>query len=371
MSSMRFPATASRTLLPAALALLLALAGCASASQPDTDHKEILVFDTMATAQGGQWIVPLRGRVYEPKTTVVRKSLFAALMQEAYGVRETPETAQNYDDRIRWFVSEGKSGQELTSTVGDETVEIGPSESNGYFDTNVAITRPASSVNETFVVQIALAQGDHRPFEGQVTAPRADAVMIVSDIDDTIKVSHVTNTAKLLEYTFYREYEAVPGMVALYRRWSDGGAAFHYVSSSPWQLYVPLREFMRKAGYPPGAMHLKRVNFTDGTFLNLFKSGTETKPARIVALLERFPDHRFILVGDSGEQDPEVYATVLRQHPQQVARIFIRNVTGEMPTDPRFQDAFAGIERSRWALFVRPADLSEAVDLVYASPVTK
>jgi phosphatidate phosphatase APP1 len=105
-------------------------------------------------------------------------------------------------------------------------------------------------------------------------------------------------------------------------------------------------------------MHLKHVHFTDGTIFDLFKDGTETKPARIEALLERFAEHAFVMVGDSGEQDPEVYASLMRRHPEQVSRIYIRNVSGESRTDARFQTAFEGIDETRWELFEDPATLT-------------
>jgi len=337
---------------------VLAPAGAAAAASTIGNDKEVVLFDAMARADGDLWTVPVVGRVYEPKKSVVRKSLFAAVLREGFDLQETPETARNFDDRFRWFVVDGESGQQVAVRIGHHRFEIGRSGLNGYFDGSVAVLRSATTANEPFVVRVALEQGDDRVFECEVMVPSADAVMIVSDIDDTIKVSHVENTAKLLDHTFYQDYEATPGMVALYRRWANEGAAFHYVSSSPWQLYVPLRDFMRAAGYPRGAMHLKRANFTDGTILALFKDGAKTKPARIEPLLEQFSGHYFVLVGDSGEQDPEVYAALMRRHPEQIERIYIRNVTGASRSDPRFRQVFEGIDKTRWELFMDPAMLA-------------
>lgn len=335
---------------------MLACAGATATASPIDDDTKIVLFDSMAHADGGgRWILPIRGRVYEPETSVVRKSLFAAVLRERYGLRETQETARNFDERFRWFVSGGESGRQIAVRIAERRIEVGRAGSNGYFDESVAAWWQPPTASGPFVVRIALGQGDHRVFEGEVITPQPGAVMVVSDIDDTIKVSHVEDTGKLLDYTFYRDYEAAPGMVELYRRWSHQGAAFHYVSSSPWQLYVPLRDFMRAAGYPPGAVHLKRVHFTDGTIRDLFKKGTETKPARIEALLQRFAGHPFVLVGDSGEQDPEVYASLMRKHTDQVMRIYIRNVTGESRSDLRFRRVFEGIDETRWELFADPA----------------
>ena len=79
--------------------------------------------------------------------------------------------------------------------------------------------------------------------------------------------------------------------------------------------------------------------------------GRETKPPQIEAILTKYPGHRFILIGDSGEDDPEVYAEALHRHPAQIARIYIRNVTAARRDDARFAKAFAGVEAAQWVLF--------------------
>ncbi len=64
------------------------------------------------------------------------------------------------------------------------------------------------------------------------------------------------------------------------------------------------------------------------------------------------------LVGDSGEDDPEVYAEALRRHPKQIARIYIRNITAARRDDARFAKTFAGIEAARWLLFEDPGEIN-------------
>ena len=64
-----------------------------------------------------------------------------------------------------------------------------------------------------------------------------------------------------------------------------------------------------------------------------------------------------MLVGDSGEQDPEVYASLLARYPRQIERVYIRNVTGARANDARFGPLFGSLPRERWALFTDPAAL--------------
>jgi phosphatidate phosphatase APP1 len=141
-------------------------------------------------------------------------------------------------------------------------------------------------------------------------------------------------------------------MAPLYRKLADRGAVFHYVSSSPWQLYPPLRRFFDSSGLPVGSFHLRSFRLKDESFLNLFKSSRETKPGVIEALLAAFPRRDFVLVGDSGEADPEIYGDVARRYPGRVRAILIRNVTGERADDPRFGDgAFRALPLDQWLLF--------------------
>ena len=85
------------------------------------------------------------------------------------------------------------------------------------------------------------------------------------------------------------------------------------------------------SGFPWATFNLKAVRFRDETLLDLFKKGTETKPLIIKGILDRYPGRTFILVGDSGEQDPEVYAALLREYPNQVLQAYIRNVAEDAP----------------------------------------
>jgi phosphatidate phosphatase APP1 len=114
---------------------------------------------------------------------------------------------------------------------------------------------------------------------------------------------------------------------------------------------------MDQNNFPKATFSLKDFRFRDETFFNLFKKGTETKPAQIEPILQRYPGRKFVLVGDSGEQDPEVYASIARKYPDQIARIYIRNVNGATASDQRFKNAFDGLDNSLWQLFADPSGL--------------
>jgi phosphatidate phosphatase APP1 len=199
-------------------------------------------------------------------------------------------------------------------------------------------------------------------FEGEVYLLDAAGLCVISDIDDTIKISEVRDRDALLRNTFLRPYRAVEGMAEVYAEWAQRPAvSFHYVSASPWQLFRPLRDFLKDAGFPEGPMELKHFRWTDSSFFNLFASPEEYKPAVIAPLLERLPGRRFVLVGDSGEKDPEIYAALARRYPAQVVRILIRDVTGEGPNAERFGTVFVGLPPDLWRIFRDPAGVIAAI----------
>ena len=83
------------------------------------------------------------------------------------------------------------------------------------------------------------------------------------------------------------------------------------------------------AGFPPATYHLRRVRLKDSSILSLLADPLKAKLPLIESLFTDYPHRTFVLVGDSGERDPEIYGELARRHPDQVARIFLRDVTGE------------------------------------------
>ncbi len=119
----------------------------------------------------------------------------------------------------------------------------------------------------------------------------------------------------------------------------------------PWQLYTPIAEFMRSNSFPAGTFSGRYFRIKDMSFLQLFRSPEQYKTASIEEWFIRFPKRRFVLVGDSGEKDPEIYGALARRFPQLVQRIFIRDITNELPASTRYRRAFNDVPRDKWILF--------------------
>ena len=152
-------------------------------------------------------------------------------------------------------------------------------------------------------------------------------VSLISDIDDTVKHSAIASGAKeIFRNTFVRALEelTVDGVAEWYSSLLKMGVEFHYVSNAPWQLYPLLERYFKLVGLPPGSFHLKQYS---GMLQGIFEPTAERKKSSLERILNDFPDRKFILVGDSGEADLEVYTDTVLAHPGRILGIFIRDIT--------------------------------------------
>jgi hypothetical protein len=316
---------------------------------------------------GRNWTIPVHGVVYEPERDSLRRSLAVALMRRAVAVEDGTPEAAIFDRRVGLFLVDHERGKEISIRLGTGEHPIGRSRASGHFFGELQLPvgdaarllRGRQTPGNWISFQAVTRENDHRRFVGRAQLIESRGLSVISDIDDTIKDSQVGDRKALLQNTFVRDFRPVPGMAELYRGWARQGVVFHYVSGSPWQLYLPLSEFLEKEGFPAGSMHLKQFRLKDPTAFSLLASQEETKLGAIEPILTAFPHRRFVLVGDSGEQDPEIYGKIARKYGQQIAAILIRNVTGEAAQGERLRRALEGIEPRRWQLFRWPEQLRE------------
>lgn len=165
-------------------------------------------------------------------------------------------------------------------------------------------------------------------------------ISLISDIDDTVKHSAITRGAKeMFRNTFVRELAelSVDGVSDWYSELAKRGVGFHYVSNAPWQLYPLLEKYFKLVGLPSGSFHLKQYS---GMLQGIFEPTAERKRGSLEQILRDFPERKFVLVGDSGEADLEVYTDIVLANPGRILGIFIRDVT--TPDHKRFFDTSVG-----------------------------
>jgi phosphatidate phosphatase APP1 len=165
-----------------------------------------------------------------------------------------------------------------------------------------------------------------------VVDPQA-TIGVVSDVDDTIVDTGLTRGLEFLRATFLTDVQdrtPLPGAAALYRALVEpsGGVRrpVFYVSTSPWNLHEMLLQFVTMRGFPLGPLLL-----TDWgpSHAGLFRIGAQAHKIGLVRrLLQEHPKLKLVLIGDSGQEDPEIYATIARESPTRVAAIYIRHTTG-------------------------------------------
>ncbi len=313
-------------------------------------------FNTSAwlNQQTNQWHIPIHGWVYETEDSTVRKGLIVKALKTMYDLSVDTQSAKEFNQRVNLLLADNERNKSLVIRFANRTYALPPSTANGHFKSILKVDAKILStadINHQLSYQAVLASNDHRTFEGRVNLIADTGLSIISDIDDTIKVSKVTDRKQLLNHTFFLPFKAVPGMAQQYHKWLGANGTLHYVSSSPWQLYPVLDDFLTKSGFPVADYALKSFRFKDSSLINLFASSLDTKPPQIIDILQRYPNRQFILVGDSGEKDPEVYAQIQRQYPQQIKSIFIRNVTNEKAENERFVTVFEHLKAEQWQLF--------------------
>lgn len=156
---------------------------------------------------------------------------------------------------------------------------------------------------------------------------------IISDIDDTILQTKVTELTKAIQLTFMRNARTrlpFKGVSAFYNSLQKGkqGNDFHpifYVSSSPWNLYDFLKDFCEVRNIPQGVFFLRDLGLSQDKFLQ--STHGDHKSAQIQRIMQMYPTMRFILIGDSGQHDPEIYLQAIKDYPERILTVYIRDVS--------------------------------------------
>jgi phosphatidate phosphatase APP1 len=170
---------------------------------------------------------------------------------------------------------------------------------------------------------------------GLLIVPPGNVSGLISDFDDTIIVTEVNSTRRMLANTLLRnplQRQAVPGTAALYRELAarnplPEAAPIFYLSASPRQLHFAIETFLGHNGFPPGILVTKRVTNDDTSEPLLDQIAYKT--AKIEEILARLPQVQFTLIGDDGESDPEVYEAIRAKYPDRIDAIWIRRVNSD------------------------------------------
>ncbi|CAG8599204.1 7034_t:CDS:2 [Rhizophagus irregularis] len=300
-----------------------------------------------------EWLVRVHGWAYGTSQSR-KKKLVLGMARRVAGLNKDDEKSKLLEDRISMFLTKNLRNQRnLSENTGNSTLtncqDLHPSISitsnTGHFHNIIRI--PVEIVDEWVIKAQKEGNGDGnhvrllklealpesegrrhaRPSYGTVSLIEDEGISVISDIDDTIKLTGVSSGPRIaLSNTFLYELCEVPGMADVYMDWYNKGASIHYVSNSPWQLFPMLKQFFHIKRFPPGSAHLK---FYNDLVKSLLEEPGLTKKKYIEKIFKDFPRRKFILIGDSGEYDMEIYSKIASTYPEQVLHVFIRDVSSE------------------------------------------
>ena len=243
---------------------------------------------------------------------------------------------QNVVAMYRRFESDEVPGARVEISLGEARVEVVADE-EGYVEARLRPDPPGNSPTGWEEVEMRLLEPAGAPGVARVRVPHPEAAFgVISDIDDTILPSGATSLLTLARTTFLHNARTrlpFKGAAAFYRALSEGSDArpgianpFFYVSSSPWNLHDFLEDFFELNRIPEGPILLRDLGIDAE---KLIKGGHDHKLDKIERILGTYPHLPFVLIGDSGQEDPELYTEAVRRHPGRIRAIYIRDVTHE------------------------------------------
>jgi phosphatidate phosphatase APP1 len=239
---------------------------------------------------------------------------------------------RNLRNMVRRFLSSEIPHARVRASYGGQELEVTADE-EGFFDLRFDLEEPLEDGTGWHPVEIELlwprtGEAGARA-RGSVLVPAGARFGIISDLDDTVLRSSVTDLLRMGRIVLLSNaHTRLPfeGVADFYRALQLGSSGedfnpIFYVSSGPWNLYDMLVDFLDVHGVPAGPLFLKDWSPTTLRDHDRHKLGV------IRTLLATYTDFPFVLIGDSGERDPEIYRQVVREYPGRVRAIYIRDVT--------------------------------------------
>ncbi|WP_164103586.1 App1 family protein [Candidatus Laterigemmans baculatus] len=285
--------------------------------------------------RGGLLIQPYRGYGSSREMYMMGR----VFRQPGLGQSVTKQTTRrDLLDIFRRFVRRGVRDAVVIARFGSDEQRV-RTDRDGYFSIHMHFSQPLRSKHLWHSLDLELAgpEASANKAEGLFFVPPENARrVIISDIDDTVMYTGVVNKALMMWRLFVqgpRSRVAFPGVAAFYQSLHHGLAGDElnpmlYVSRGPWSIYEVLVEFFHLHRIPVGPiLFLREWGLT--LQRPLPRRAEDHKLTLIRRMLALYSDLPFVLIGDSGQHDPEIYLRVIHEHPGRVLATYIRNVSRE------------------------------------------
>ncbi|TYB78276.1 App1 family protein [Bizionia myxarmorum] len=241
------------------------------------------------------------------------------------------------------FESDEVKHVELNLRLPNNQVLTAKTDNNGYFKCEEQLENLSAFTNEEGLLQLVVSYSDvnikrnitnDNRFPAEILIPAEDSEFgVISDIDDTILHTGVVSLLKwrVLVNTFLKgAFNRIPlkGAAKFYHGLHRGSSGektnpIFYVSHSPWNMYRYLEYFLKANDFPKGPILLRSMG-------NIFsKKNLDEKPQKqkeIIHILNAYPNLKFILIGDAGEHDADIYIEIAETHPDRILAIYLRTV---------------------------------------------
>lgn len=269
----------------------------------------------------------LIGRALENEGVNLKKTGFLSAFKNAY----------------KQFASDELGHTKLRITLPDDRVFYTTTDAEGYFKVDEKVEGLGALKNSQGWVQFIISFDDvhkdvkvmgENQFPCEMLIPSETAEYgVISDVDDTILHTGVASLLKwrVIVNTLFKgvgKRTSLEGAPELYQKLHLGksGASANpmfYVSNSPWNLYNYLESFVRNQNFPKGPVLLRDFR---GPFEKTPKLEKPHKQHEIRNILKTYPDLKFVLIGDSGEHDVDIYLEVAKEYPEQIIAVYLRSV---------------------------------------------
>lgn len=364
--------------LTLATLLLSSLTSCSTTahsidSRPSQSDNRVTFYPSYGYQQKNQWHIPFRVWVSATPNKVreITAKGSRKFLRKTAGIDElTQEQKDLYRSRVRDFIANSKSDRHVVLQFDNDPAleKFAIRNEKGERETDFnGLLLGSMTLSEDRAEELLKAQGSEDNWlsfsvtsgkyagNGRIQLISPQGITVVSDIDDTAKITGITESKSIvINNVFFSEFEASPCMAQMYQSFGEQ-AVFHYVSGGPWQLYEPTANFLfsESIGFPSGSVHMKnvRTNFLEkNSYKDFWKlagfSGSATvaqKTDHIERLMRHFPERRFVLIGDSGEHDPEIFQAIRQRNPDQITEIKIRDVVNAAVEEPMRLDGMTVI----------------------------
>ncbi|MBL4885669.1 MAG: App1 family protein, partial [Planctomycetaceae bacterium] len=297
----------------------------------------LVLFPTVAyhDQELNSWIADIHGWCFDAEEDANFQRATAGLLRRALKLPRDEQDPPFFRERTYGFVVESRKKIPIQVSHSQGSFILPKSKRNGHFRGVLDIqlsetpTNVSSTAHGSIKTTINAKRGDNNiEVCGDIHLIGDRGLSIISDIDDTIKFTNVGNKQEMLQNSFLKPFLSIEGMAHLFSKLASPKTSFHYISATPWQLYKPIAGFLSDHNFPEGSIHLRKFALKDITFLKKIFPAYKKKQNVIQLLILKYPGRRFLLFGDSGEKDPEMYGEIARKFPEQIAGIYIRNTTG-------------------------------------------